>query len=240
MKTLAGKNLEKNYGRKKVVDGVTIHVEKGELVGLAGPNGAGKTTTFYMISGFLFPDRGSVVLDGEDITDLPVHLRARKGIVYLPQEPSIFRRLTVEENILSALELYYPRKIAMEKLELVLNTFHLSHLRKKKGGNLSGGERRRTEIARAFSVEPHFMLLDEPFTGIDPLMTSELTELLKSLKGKGVGLLISDHNIKEVLKISDRIYILYEGKVIFHGKPDEVVKDERVRELYLGEGFELR
>jgi lipopolysaccharide export system ATP-binding protein len=167
-------------------------------------------------------------------------LRARKGIVYLPQEPSIFRRLTVEENILSALELYNPKKVAMEKLEVILNTFHLSHLRKKKGGNLSGGERRRTEIARAFSVEPHFMLLDEPFTGIDPLMTSELTELLKTLKSKGVGLLISDHNIKEVLKICDRIYILCEGKVIFHGRPDEVVKNEKVRELYLGEDFELR
>jgi lipopolysaccharide export system ATP-binding protein len=240
MKILTGKDLEKSYSKKKVVDGVTIHIEKGELVGLAGPNGAGKTTTFYMISGFVSPDKGSILLDDEDITDLPVHLRARKGIVYLPQEPSIFRRLTVEENILSALELYNPKKVAMEKLEVILNTFHLSHLRKKKGGNLSGGERRRTEIARAFSVEPHFMLLDEPFTGIDPLMTSELTELLKTLKSKGVGLLISDHNIKEVLKICDRIYILYEGKVIFHGRPDEVVKNGKVRELYLGEDFELR
>jgi lipopolysaccharide export system ATP-binding protein len=240
MKILTGKDLEKSYSKKKVVDGVTIHIEKGELVGLAGPNGAGKTTTFYMISGFVSPDKGSILLDDEDITDLPVHLRARKGIVYLPQEPSIFRRLTVEENILSALELYNPKKVAMEKLEVILNTFHLSHLRKKKGGNLSGGERRRTEIARAFSVEPHFMLLDEPFTGIDPLMTSELMELLRTLKSKGVGILVSDHNIKEVLKICDRIYILYEGKVIFHGRPDEVVKNGKVRELYLGEDFELR
>jgi lipopolysaccharide export system ATP-binding protein len=240
MKTLAAKNLEKIYSRRKVVDGVSIYMEKGELVGLAGPNGAGKTTTFYIISGFIYPDKGSVLLDDEDITDLPVHLRARKGIVYLPQEPSIFRRLTVEENILSALELYNPKKVAMEKLEVLLNTFHLSHLRKKKGGNLSGGERRRTEVARAFSVEPHFMLLDEPFTGIDPLMTSELMELLRTLKSKGVGILVSDHNIKEVLKICDRIYILYEGKVIFHGRPDEVVKNEKVRELYLGEDFELR
>jgi len=240
MKTLAGKNLEKSYSKKKVVDGVTLHLQEGELVGLAGPNGAGKTTTFYIISGFVSPDKGKVLLDDEDITSLPVHLRARKGIVYLPQEPSIFRRLSVEENILSALELYNPKKVALEKLEVLLNTFHLSHLRKKKGGNLSGGERRRTEIARAFSVEPHFMLLDEPFTGIDPLMTSELMELLKTLKNKGVGILISDHNIKEVLKICERVYILYEGKVIFHGTPEEVIRNEKVRELYLGEDFEIK
>lgn len=240
MKTLLGKELEKSYNRKKVVDGVSLHIEKGELVGLAGPNGAGKTTTFYIISGFLYPDKGSVFLDGKDITGLPVHLRARKGIVYLPQEPSIFRRLSVEENILSALELYNPKNVAREKLEILLDTFHLTHLRKKKGGNLSGGERRRTEIARAFSLEPHFMLLDEPFTGIDPIMTSELMELLKLLRNKGVGILISDHNIKEVLKICNRVYILYEGKVIFHGAPEEVVRSEWVKELYLGEDFELK
>lgn len=239
MKSLSTRNLQKSYGGRKVVDGVTLSINKGELVGLAGPNGAGKTTTFYMISGFIMPDQGEVYLDGEEITHLPVHLRARKGIVYLPQEPSIFRKLTVEENILSALELYNPPSAIPGKLESLLHTFRISHLRKKKGAHLSGGERRRTEIARAFAVEPHFMLLDEPFTGIDPIMTADLADTLKMLKEKGVGLLISDHNIQEVLKICDMVYILYEGKVIFHGSPREVAKNEKVRQLYLGEGFRI-
>lgn len=236
MKALVARNLRKRFGKRDVVKGVSLEVFSKEIVGLVGPNGAGKTTTFYMISGFLLPDAGKIFLGNKDISSLTVQERAKEGIIYLPQETSVFRKLTVEENIKCSAEIY--QRDGIERyVEELLKIFGLYHLRRKKGEKLSGGERRRVEIARALATSPSFLLLDEPFTGIDPIMISELRELIVMLKNKGLGVLLSDHNVREVLRICDRIYIISEGEVIFEGSPHEVVRSEEVRKVYLGEEF---
>lgn len=237
---LEAEGLLKTYGKRRVVDRVSLSVRSGEVVGLLGPNGAGKTTTFYMIIGFVHPDGGKVALDGEDITSLPIHERARKGITYLPQEPSVFRKLTVEENLLAVLE-FLPLEKAERKrrAETAMEDLGIRGLAKAKAYTLSGGERRRVEIARALVLEPLFMLLDEPFAGIDPKAVGELQRIVGELRERGIGVLISDHNVRETLKICDRAYIIHEGKVLEEGTPEEIVSHEGVRRVYLGEDFEM-
>ena len=240
MKELKGKNLLKRYGKKKVVDDVSISVARGEIVGLLGPNGAGKTTTFYMITGMIKPNEGKVYIEDTDITKLPMYKRARKGIGYLSQEPSIFRGLTVEENLMAIIEiLKIPKKEKKEKLESLLNELGIEHLRKNKAYKLSGGERRRVEIARSLVMDPNFMLLDEPFAGIDPIAVEDIQNIVFSLKNKDIGVLITDHNVHETLSITDRAYLLYNGVILKSGDAEFLANDEEARKLYLGDKFKL-
>jgi lipopolysaccharide export system ATP-binding protein len=237
---LAASGLVKAYKRRRVVDGVSIHVEPGEVVGLLGANGAGKTTTFYMIIGLERPDAGRVRLAERDITRLPMYLRARLGVGYLPQEPSVFRKMTVEENILAILEtLKMRRGERFKRLEELLVEFGVEHVRRTRGDALSGGERRRTEIARALATEPQFILLDEPVAGIDPKAVDELQKMILYLRDRGIGILITDHNVRETLGVTDRAYIMADGRVFRSGKPLELTEDAEVRRLYLGEKFRL-
>src|SRR6476619_2909526 len=239
MRTLATDDIGKSYRGRRVVNGVSLRVGQGEVVGLLGPNGAGKTTTFYTIVGLIPPDTGRVLIDDEDITDVPMYLRARQyGISYLPQEPSVFRKLTVEENILAVLEAqaisWEMRRARAEKL---IDQLNLGHIRKTRGYALSGGERRRVEIARCLCIQPSFILLDEPFSGIDPIAVLDLQEIIFDLKASGIGVLITDHNVRETLSVTDRAYIINEGRIFRAGTPDELGKDPEVRRVYLGEGF---
>jgi len=233
--------LVKTYGSRTVVKGVSIQVKQGEIVGLLGPNGAGKTTTFYMVVGLIKPDEGTVFLNEEDITKLPMYKRAQMGLGYLPQEASVFRKLSVEDNIMAVLEMTTLNKAARkEKLESLLTEFNLHHVRKNNGDSLSGGERRRTEIARALAVDPKFILLDEPFAGVDPIAVEDIQTVVAKLKYKNIGILITDHNVNETLSICDRAYLLIEGSIFKHGTAEELAGDEQVRNLYLGTNFELR
>ncbi len=237
---LSADNLRKVYKKRAVVDGISLKVSKGEVVGLLGPNGAGKTTTFYMLTGIVKPDGGSVHLNGKDITKSPIHERSRAGIGYLPQEPSVFRKLSVYENIYAALELKNNDKsLNRETTERLIREFGLEKVRDSKGYSLSGGERRRVEIARCISTEPDVIMLDEPFSGIDPISVSDIQRMIFSLKEMGLGVLITDHNVRETLKITDRAYIVADGKILCHGSPQEIVSNEEVISRYLGEGFEI-
>ncbi|MBF0133474.1 MAG: LPS export ABC transporter ATP-binding protein [Magnetococcales bacterium] len=232
--------LGKSYRGRSVVDDVGLKLESGEVVGLLGPNGAGKTTTFYMIVGLVAPDKGSIWLDGQDITGDAMYLRARMGISYLPQEPSVFRKLTVRDNILAILEtLQLTRDQRLERLEELLVELGIAHLTKAMGYTLSGGERRRVEVARALAIEPRFILLDEPFAGVDPLAIEDIRSIILHLRQRGIGVLITDHNVRETLGICDRAYILSQGRVLARGNPEAVVKDEQVRQMYLGDAFKL-
>ncbi len=234
-------NLYKTYSNRTVVNDVSISVEQGEIVGLLGPNGAGKTTTFYMVVGLIKADSGTVFLNDEDITKMPMYKRAQMGIGYLPQEASVFRKLSVEDNILAILEMTNLKKQQrLEKLESLLEEFNLNHVRKNNGDSLSGGERRRTEIARALAVDPKFILLDEPFAGVDPIAVEDIQGVVARLKYKNIGILITDHNVNETLSICDRAYLLIEGKIFKHGTAEELAANEQVRRLYLGTNFELR
>jgi lipopolysaccharide export system ATP-binding protein len=235
---LAAHGLGKRYKKRPVVRGVSINLRRGEAVGLLGPNGAGKTTTFYMITGLVQPDEGRVTMDGHDVTTLPMYRRARLGLGYLPQEASIFRGLSVADNILAALEVVEPdRDRRHEMLDALLAEFGIAHLRGAPALALSGGERRRCEIARALATHPHYILLDEPLAGIDPIAVAEIRDLVKHLKDRGIGVLITDHNVRETLEIIDRAYILHDGQVLMEGHPDEIVAHEGVRRVYLGESF---
>jgi lipopolysaccharide export system ATP-binding protein len=237
---LAAFNLQKTYGRRRVVDDVTLHVEQGEVVGLLGANGAGKTTTFYMITGLERPDRGSISLAGRDITKLPMYLRARLGLGYLPQEPSVFRKMTAAQNILAVLEtMGLRRRERVKRLEELLEEFGISHVRNTRGDALSGGERRRTEIARALATEPEYILLDEPFAGIDPKAIDDIQNVILYLRDRGIGILITDHNVRETLGVTDRAYIMSEGRIFRSGQPQELIEDEDVRRHYLGERFSM-
>ncbi|TPQ31965.1 LPS export ABC transporter ATP-binding protein [Bradyrhizobium guangdongense] len=237
---LAVHSVEKSFGSRKVVRGVSIYVRRGEAVGLLGPNGAGKTTVFYMITGLIKPDRGAIELDGHDVTKLPMYQRARLGIGYLPQEASIFRGLTVEQNIRAVLEVVEPsRKKREQQLDSLLDEFNITRLRKSPSIALSGGERRRVEIARALATRPNYMLLDEPFAGIDPIAVGDIQDLVRHLTNRGIGVLITDHNVRETLGLTDRAYIVYAGEILTEGSPDEIVNDPDVRRLYLGEEFRL-
>jgi lipopolysaccharide export system ATP-binding protein len=235
-------NLVKKYNNRTVVKGVSVEVKQGEIVGLLGPNGAGKTTTFYMTVGLIKPFSGKVFLDNEDITQFPMYKRAQLGIGYLAQEASVFRQLSVEDNIFSVMQFKKNMTKAQqeEKLEELLNEFSLQHIRKSKGIQLSGGERRRTEIARALAVDPKFILLDEPFAGVDPIAVEDIQRIVAKLKNKNIGVLITDHNANETLSITDRAYLVFEGKVLKAGTPEELANDEVVRSHYLGSNFELR
>ncbi len=238
---LHSKNLVKMYGPRTVVQGASIQVNQGEIVGLLGPNGAGKTTTFYMVVGFIKPNEGAVFLDDEEITAYPMYQRARRGIGYLPQEPSVFRKLSVEDNILAVLEMTdLPRAEQKKKLEELIEEFGLQKVRKSRGDTLSGGERRRTEIARALATSPRFILLDEPFAGIDPIAVEDIQYIVAKLKTKNIGILITDHNVQETLSITDRAYLMVDGKILKSGTAEELAADEQVRKLYLGMQFELR
>ncbi len=238
--SLSAFNLQKTYGRRRVVDDVSLNVEQSEVVGLLGANGAGKTTTFYMMTGLERAENGNIFLKGEDVTGLPMYLRARLGLGYLPQEPSIFRKMSAEQNILAVLEtMKMSRSDRFARLEELLEEFGITHVRKTRGDALSGGERRRVEIARCLATEPQFILLDEPFAGIDPLAIDDIREIILYLKNQGVGILITDHNVRETLGICDRAYIMAEGKILKSGNPDELVEDAEVRRLYLGERFRL-
>ena len=233
--------LVKYYGRRKVVKGVSIEVEKGEIVGLLGPNGAGKTTTFYMVVGFVKPNEGRVYLNDQDITDAPMYKRAKLGIGYLPQEPSVFRKLTVEDNLKAVLEMTDKSKAEQkDHLENLIDEFGLEKVRKNVGDSLSGGERRRTEIARALATDPSFILLDEPFAGIDPIAVEDIQAIVAKLKTKNIGILITDHNVQETLSITDRAYLMFEGNILKAGTAEELAADEMVRKVYLGKNFELR
>ena len=233
--------LIKQYKGRKVVDEVSISVKQGEIVGLLGPNGAGKTTTFYMVVGLIAPDQGSVYLNEEDITKLPMYKRAQMGLGYLPQEASVFRKLTVADNIMAVLEMTSLTKEEREdKLESLLDEFNLQKVRNNNGDSLSGGERRRTEIARALAVDPKFILLDEPFAGVDPIAVEDIQSVVARLKLKNIGILITDHNVNETLSICDRAYLLIEGKIFKHGSAEELAADDQVRRLYLGTNFELK
>ncbi|MES2603120.1 MAG: LPS export ABC transporter ATP-binding protein [Pseudomonadota bacterium] len=237
---LAVHGVEKSFGTRKIVHGVSIYVRRGEAVGILGPNGAGKTTCFYMITGLIKPDRGRVELDGHDVTQLPMYQRARLGIGYLPQEASIFRGLSVEDNIRAVLEVVEPDKRKREReLDSLLDEFNITRLRKSPSIALSGGERRRVEIARALASRPNYMLLDEPFAGIDPIAVGDIQQLVRHLTARGIGVLITDHNVRETLGLTDRAYIVYAGEVLTEGSPDEIVNDPDVRRLYLGEEFRL-
>ena len=232
--------IGKSYKKRPVVRDVSLAVRRGEIVGLLGPNGAGKTTCFYMITGLISVDRGMITLQGDDLTDLPMYRRARMGLGYLPQEASIFRGLTVEDNIRAALELVEPSRMKRERrLDQLLAEFSITRLRKTPAVALSGGERRRVEIARALATNPSFVLLDEPFAGVDPIAVGDIRELVWQLKDRGIGVLITDHNVRETLEIIDRAYILHDGRVLMEGAPEDVIRDENVRRVYLGEGFRI-
>jgi lipopolysaccharide export system ATP-binding protein len=240
MHLLEAKNLQKNYGQRQIVNGLSLYVSTGEIVGLLGPNGAGKTTTFYMMVGLIRPDSGQIFLDHEDITTLPMYRRSLMGISYLPQEPSIFRKLTVGENIRAVLEIRGLQRAEIDaEEERLLEEFHLVPLSKKEGYKLSGGERRKTEIARAIAIKPRFILFDEPFAGIDPLAIVELKKMLSYLKERGIGVLITDHNVRDTLSITDRAYIISNGQILEEGSPDKIAADSRVKEVFLGEEFTL-
>ncbi len=237
---LAAQGLVKRYGPRTVVNGVAVQVERGETVGLLGPNGAGKTTTFYMIVGLVRPDAGDVFLDGKSLTTMPVHERARRGIGYLAQDPSVFRGLTVEENILMILQANGTAKAAQrEVLEQLLREFGLGTVRTQLGVTLSGGERRRVEIARVLAMNPSYVLLDEPFTGVDPRSVAELQDVVRYLKQRGLGIVITDHNVRDTLAITDRATIIHEGRILLEGKPDDILADPDVRRVFLGERFEM-
>jgi lipopolysaccharide export system ATP-binding protein len=242
MMVLRTEGLVKKYGQRVVANNVSINVKQGEIVGLLGPNGAGKTTTFYMMTGLIKPYSGKVFLDDEDITDMPMYKRAQKGVGYLAQEASVFRTLSVEDNIMSILE--FNKKLSEkereDKMNALLEEFSLTHIRKSKGIQLSGGERRRTEIARALAADPKFILLDEPFAGVDPIAVQDIQNIVKDLKNRNIGVLITDHNVHETLSITDRAYLLIEGSVFRYGTPQELANDEQVRKKYLGDNFELR
>ena len=235
---LVVKSIAKSFGKRQVVRDVSLSLQRGEVVGLLGPNGAGKTTCFYMIMGLIGADSGTISIDGEDVTRLPMYQRARLGVGYLPQEASIFRGMTVEENVLAVAELVEKdRSARMAQVDSLLSELHVEHLRHQAATSLSGGERRRVEIARALASRPSFMLLDEPFTGIDPLAISDISDLVRYLKQRGLGVLITDHQVRETLQIVDRAYVMYDGEVLFNGSPDSVLKNEDVRRVYLGEQF---
>jgi len=239
-KSLSANNLQKTYSRRRVVDDVSLFVKQGEIVGLLGANGAGKTTTFHMMTGLEFTERGNISLNGEDITKLPMYLRARLGLGYLPQEPSIFRKLSAEQNILAVLEtMKITRRKRFARLEELLEEFGVAHVRKTRGDSLSGGERRRVEIARSLATEPKFILLDEPFAGIDPIAIDDIRKIILYLKKRLIGILITDHNVRETLEITDRAYIMTEGKILRSGRPHELVENDDVRRLYLGARFSL-
>jgi lipopolysaccharide export system ATP-binding protein len=238
---LRTEHLFKKYKSRLVVNDVSVEVNQGEIVGLLGPNGAGKTTTFYMTVGLIRPNSGKIFLDDRDITSEPMYKRAKLGIAYLPQEASVFRKLSIEDNIKAILEMTnLTEKQQAEKLETLLDEFSLQHVRKNRGDLLSGGERRRTEIARALAVDPVFILLDEPFAGVDPIAVEDIQEIVGKLKKKNIGILITDHNVHETLGITNRAYLLFEGKILKHGTPRELADDEMVRRVYLGQNFELR
>jgi lipopolysaccharide export system ATP-binding protein len=234
-------NLVKKYRNRTVVDNVSIEVEQGEIVGLLGPNGAGKTTCFYMIVGLIRPRQGWIFLDNENITTLPVYMRARKGIGYLAQEASVFRNLSVEDNLRAVLEMSgFPKPEQVERLESLLSEFGLQKIRNNKGIQLSGGERRRTGIARALALKPNFILLDEPFAGVDPIAVEDIQAIVSQLRNKNIGILITDHNVHETLSITDRAYLLFEGRILKSGTASQLAEDEHVRKVYLGKNFELR
>jgi len=240
MRSLVAQGLSKSYKKRKVVDGVSLEVNKGEIVGLLGPNGAGKTTTFYMVTGIVRPDSGTVYCDNENITDYPMYRRANLGIGYLAQEPSVFRNLTVEENILAVLEMKnIPDKGKKEIMDKLLEEFKLTEVRKSFGYSLSGGERRRIEIARTIANNPSFILLDEPFAGVDPIAVEDIQEIVRYLKKIGLGILITDHSVRETLMITEKAYIMANGKILISGTPKEIANDRRAREIYLGENFRL-
>lgn len=239
--TLKADNLAKQYGDRWVTSNVSLKVEPGKIVGLLGPNGAGKTTSFYMIVGLVAADQGSIWLDGEDVTDLSIHQRARKGIGYLPQEPSIFRRLSVSDNILSILETRkdLDKAARLQALEQLLEEFNITHIRDSEGMSLSGGERRRVEIARALAAAPRFILLDEPFAGVDPISVNDIKSVITQLKDRGLGVLITDHNVRETLDVCEHAYIVQEGQVIAEGSAEAILANQKVRDVYLGENFRL-
>lgn len=238
---LRTEGLVKQYGKRTVVNNVSINVRQGEIVGLLGPNGAGKTTSFYMTTGLIVPNAGHIYLDDKDITDYPVYKRARAGIGYLPQEASVFRKMSVEDNILSVLEMTgKPRKYQIEKMESLIRELSLEKVRKNLGDRLSGGERRRTEIARCLAIDPKFIMLDEPFAGVDPIAVEEIQKVVGQLKYRNIGILITDHNVDETLAITDRAYLLFEGRVLFQGTPEELAQNAIVKEKYLGRDFELK
>ena len=238
---LSAEKIEKSYKGKKVVNGISLSLKQGEIVGLLGPNGAGKTTSFYMIVGLIKPESGNIFLNKENISKFPMYKRAQYGIGYLAQEASVFRKLNVEENILSVLQLTnLSKKEQKEKTDSLLEEFGLSHIRKNRGDLLSGGERRRTEIARALATDPKFVLLDEPFAGVDPLAVEDIQRIVAHLKKKNIGILITDHNVQETLAITDKTYLMFEGSILKAGEPKDLAKDEMVRKVYLGKNFELR
>jgi len=238
---LRTEHLYKKYGKRTVVNDVSINVKQGEIVGLLGPNGAGKTTTFYMTTGLVIPNAGKIFLDDEEITSYPVYRRAQKGIGYLAQEASVFRKMTVEDNIKSVLEMTkFNKTYQKQKLETLISEFNLEHVRKNIGDRLSGGERRRTEIARCLAIEPRFIMLDEPFAGVDPIAVQDIQDIVWKLKDKNIGILITDHNVDETLQITDRAYLLFEGKILFQGTSQELADNPVVREKYLGRDFQLK
>lgn len=238
---LSAENIQKSYKGRKVVKGISIEVKQGEIVGLLGPNGAGKTTSFYMIVGLIKPEGGKILLNDTEITSFPMYKRAQNGIGYLAQEASVFRKLSVEDNVLSVLQLTsLSKKEQKEKTESLLEEFGLTHIRKNRGDLLSGGERRRTEIARALATDPKFVLLDEPFAGVDPVAVEDIQRIIAHLKKKNIGILITDHNVQETLAITDKTYLMFEGSILKAGEPEELAKDEMVRKVYLGKNFELR
>lgn len=238
---LRAEGLVKQYGKRTVVNNVSINVRQGEIVGLLGPNGAGKTTSFYMTTGLIVPNAGHIFIDQQEITNFPVYKRARAGIGYLPQEASVFRKMSVEDNILSVLEMTrLSREQQLEKLEGLIDELRLGKVRKNKGDQLSGGERRRTEIARCLAIDPKFIMLDEPFAGVDPIAVEDIQHIVWQLKYRNIGILITDHNVHETLNITDRAYLLFEGKILFQGKPEELANNPIVREKYLGSNFVLQ
>ena len=238
---IVAKNIVKTYRKRRVVDGISLEVKQGEIVGLLGPNGAGKTTSFYMMVGLVKPNEGHIFLDNDDVTDQPMYRRAQMGIGYLAQEASVFRKLSVEDNILAVLEMTdMSKKEQYEKLDSLLDEFGLQHIRKNQGDLLSGGERRRTEIARCLATDPKFILLDEPFAGVDPIAVEDIQLIVSKLKDRNIGILITDHNVHETLSITDRAYLLFEGKILKSGTAEELASDEQVRKVYLGQNFELR